>query len=153
MKVVLIVLGVLAGLALLLVGGCAALIYFGLGQAEEAVKAELQKNPTFVEKVGTVEELSLDWGNEQGGFTFVGTKASGTVTVKNQGNDNLWTVKLDSGESFDVVLSETGINVETNVDAPAGDNMEDTPTEAGADAPSEAGDAMNDNTASQPAGG
>lgn len=114
---VLLILGVLGGgFVLLCCGGGGAVMWFGSKVFTEQVRTELEKNPVIVEHVGEIQSMRVDWvksaaapGADEYVFDIEGTKGRGRVTVESITVDDdteeirSGTLKLDSGETFDLL--------------------------------------------------
>jgi hypothetical protein len=138
MKIVLIILGIVGGLAVLCCGGFGLMTWWGLGQVDKIVGAELRKqleaSPTAAKELGTIE--SLTWnitktgqeGQRNGGgnnilvFDVKASNATGEVIAKFQQSGGgaepvIEWAKLRKSDGTEVdLLSEQGLEIDMGTD-------------------------------------
>ncbi|MEY4567378.1 MAG: hypothetical protein RLY14_2348 [Planctomycetota bacterium] len=141
MKIVLIILGIVGGLAVLCCGGFGLMTWWGLGQVDKIVGAELRKqleaSPTAAKELGTIE--SLTWnitktgqeGQRNGGgnnilvFDVKASNATGEVIAKFQQSGGgaepvIEWAKLRKSDGTEVdLLSEEGLEIDLGTESPS----------------------------------
>jgi hypothetical protein len=111
-KIALIVIGIIGALGLLSCGGCVGLYFFGVNAMEEEYADSLAQYPAVRQHLGEIRELDFQLMKsgehaDENAYVFdvVGSKASGTVTIWDDGYDNIVAAKLrlKSGKEIDLV--------------------------------------------------
>lgn len=98
------------------VGGVAALLFWGWGMYVDQVKSELNGNPVIQEHIGTIEDLSVNLVasselDDENTFVFdvKGDKGEGVVTAELVSIDadteelRSGTLELTTGETYDLL--------------------------------------------------
>lgn len=103
MKIVVIVLAVIGAGFAVLIAIAVGFAFTLVGHVEESLQIELESDPGFVERAGSVESIDAGFGAGES-FEFTGSKASGTVVMEPVDGTITLRVTLESGESFDVAF-------------------------------------------------
>lgn len=113
MMILLIVFGILGGGALVCCGGCGALMYFGVGVAEEQFADQLRNNPKLKDNIGEIESFKFNYTAPHESsieiimFDVKGTKGSGLVTIRKTPDNKIIWAKLHTSTGNDVTLVGT----------------------------------------------